>query len=151
MEKFKLDIFEKNNPSKRIDFWTLNIDDSSWILGLLKKMLENNINISTTERFYQDLEQYLTNEYVDFDEIDESLLINLFRELKIKESTMCFVIWEIESKVNIFEIRELIDKWEYIWYDASDEAMVLFMPGIKQILLITDQGYIKTSALPRSV
>lgn len=143
MESFKLEIFKKENSKGRIDFSTLNTQDSIWVLSLIKDMFYGRIDVSTTQKFYQDLEDNIDVEHVGFDEIDNCILRDILTEYEINESSLCFVIWEIESSVDLIGFGELIDKWEYIWYDSSDEAMVIFIPGINRLLLVTDHGYIK--------
>src|SRR5690606_28512971 len=98
---------------------------------------------ASTESFFSYLENEMERKIIYKDDgVSKELLSSLILEIAIKERENVYIIWDIDSSVDKMVLGELLVNWEYIWYDTSDEAMVLYIPSSKVIIFITDHGYI---------
>ncbi|HRX28165.1 MAG TPA: hypothetical protein P5235_02180 [Saprospiraceae bacterium] len=144
MEKFKIDIFEKDNPSKSIDLISLNSSDSKWVSLLLTNCIKYFSEGLDTQELFIFLGHYLDKEFKYKNDVTKKFLKNILMKLNIPFDAVCFMFWDFESGIDIIKTTDLIEKWDYIWYDTSDEALILFFPSMDKIVLITDHGVVKT-------
>lgn len=144
MEKFKLEIFKKEN-SEELRYLTLNRDDSSWIISQIFHTLGGREKFKNTDLFFNYLNDSLANKLLFEEEFSSNSLKEIQVKGEIKEDSLVFVVWDLESDIDLFRMETLINYWNYIWYDTSDEAISLFIPCSSKVLLITDHGYIKSN------
>jgi hypothetical protein len=144
MDDFKIQIFKEEQPEGLLQFTTLNTEDSKWVIGnMLKVAGMSGIN---TEQLYTFLFKSLKNEVSYDHEVSVAFLKNLLlTKSDIPPDTLCFVFWDYENGIDLFEVEELLLNWDYIWYDKSDEAMILYFPSQEKLILITDHGVVKTN------
>ena len=144
MEEFKIEILKKEKPEDLLEFTTLNMEDTKWIISNLLKVADlSGIN---TEQLYTFLFKSLKNEISYEREVSATFLENLLlTKFNIPSDTLCFVFWDYESGVDLFKVKELLNNWDYVWYDKSDEAMVLYFPSQEKLILVTDHGVVKTN------
>ena len=145
MEAFKIEIFKKERPSEPLFFKTLNREDSHWVLSNILKLAEKEGKLIGTEQLYSYLYGYLKNEVLYRDQNVRACLENALKKCQIPLDALCFVFWDCESSVDLFILKDLITYWEFVWYETSDEAVVLFFPATEKLMLITEHGLMKTN------
>ena len=141
MEKFKIEIWEKEGLN--INFRPLN---DIYIKKIIKNInKKNNIPIFNHSHtsFFEELLKYMHYELI-FLEINMSQgfkeLISLLN-LNLSENDYVDVIWNY-NEAEQFKYNILADYWEYIWYGASDEMCLIFIPNIEFPFVVTDYGTI---------
>lgn len=144
MQDFKLKVF-RNENSKELKHVSLNLDDSSWIIHQLIKVIEPMTQINDTPSFFKFLSLNLKNEMYYDKEISYEHLESVLNQNTLKNDSLVYIVWDLETKVDLFRLEDLLRFWEFIWYDVSDEAIVLFVPCIEKLLLVTDHGFIKSN------
>ncbi|SEL95023.1 hypothetical protein [Parapedobacter koreensis] len=142
MEPFKVEIFKEENQGKVFGFVSLDEFESGKVVGMLLSLTGITNNRIETPVLFKHLERYIPNK-VRYDDkgAGRDFLQSLMSELSIKGSASSYIIWDMVSRVDEFKVESLIDDWDYVWYDTSDEAMVIYIPENKTVLLVTDHGY----------
>lgn len=141
MEKFKLEIFKKDNAFD-LPYITLNKDDSIWIVDQISLTLRDSY-VKNENSFFHFLNDSLEVVFLYNNNFSSSFLKELIIRLQLTEESLVFVVWDLDLPVDLFKLENLVDYWNYIWYDASDEAIALFFPSKNKVLLLTDHGYLK--------
>lgn len=142
MEKFKLDIFKSENPGLVLDFQNLDLFTSGKIIGMLLSFLGYDSIQIVTSQLFNDI-QGRSFSKINYDgEVTTGFLNNLISDLDIDKDDKLFVIWDLKSSVDVFAADTLVRYWNFIWYDTSDEGVLLFIPDRKLGLFVTDRGYI---------
>ena len=73
-----------------------------------------------------------------YQNIEKSLEVRtVFQDLAIPLDQEVFLIWNYDYDIDKFNLSYLIRYWEDIWFSASDEAIGVFCPAIKKIVIIT--------------
>lgn len=143
MDKFKIDIYRSENEGTIFNFETLDDFGSGKLIGMLFSLLEITSYEISTKSFFSYLEGKLADKIFYKDPgVDKDLLYSLSKELLLEGQDNVYIIWDVNSRVDSIKLAELINNWDYIWYDVSDEAIVLFFPISKRIVFITDHGYV---------
>lgn len=143
MEPFKIEIFKEENQGKVFDFVSLDEFESGKVVGMLLSLTGITNNKIETPGLFRHLERYIPNK-VGYDDkgVGRNFLQSLMSELSVHGSATSCVIWDMASRVDEFKAESLIDDWDYVWYDTSDEALVIYIPENKVVLLVTDHGYV---------
>lgn len=136
MEKFKLDIYEKENGHSLSGFNALEVNRRNESMNYLYKIV--GISGETKDLFF-DLESKLISK--DFEEDFTHDIDAIFKEFGFSLNEKLIIIWN-RNNFDEFDANVLINEWNYIWYGSSDEAIILFQEGMKKILLITHYGRI---------
>ncbi len=134
----------KENPGKSFEIESLDNDESQLMYKEIKKAL--NINEGgpcNTQLIFASADNYLPN-LIDYqDEIDDSVI----REVLIGQfgsalDDELYIFWDSETPIDAIKVNVLVENWDYIWYDASDEAILVFNHNKWRLALITEQGYL---------
>lgn len=144
MEKFKVDIYLSEHPGGGVFMYESLTDfQSGKVIGMLFSLLGiTDFNIPT-QAFYPFLEREIEKKIIYNDSIDSELLSTVIETINSGDNNEdIYIIWDIASCIDKMRIGDLIDNWEYIWYDTSDETAVLYMPNNKSIVIVTDRGYL---------
>lgn len=141
MEQYKLDAFAFDHPEK-LDIWTLDNHLSNVIISGLFKTLDIDIkNAHPFKEVYDKLGNSLIidsiNEKEGFDVLFSKIFIS-----QLNDEDQVFLIWNINTPVDICSVKILKKYWDYIWYGSSDEALLLFVPE-KFVLQLSDWGEVK--------
>jgi len=144
MDQFKLDIFSKEHCDvSRIGIKTLlNQQSRDIIIEMLSLLGIDKSIIASSAEFFESFEktlQYRTQ--YGRDGVSRALLKDLLTNVGVVDSDLVYLIWSLEENVDTIEAKNLFKYWEYIWYDASDEALILYIEK-KEVVLITDRGHI---------
>lgn len=144
MDSYKLDIFRDENPSKALEFLTFNAFDSKWLLDKFLVDIGCLSIVESTQNLFTVVEGLLQKEILYKDCISKTFLKSIFDSKGIKEDSIVFIIWDYNTGVDIFKTSTLLENWDYIWYDTSDEAIILYLPSLKNVFLLSDHGLIKS-------
>jgi len=142
MDNYKLDIFRKET-AEELQYLSLNFEDSLWITQSIISIIDPQVSINNTPSYFRFLEASLEEEVRYDQEVLKEDLGSILDLDSLKLDSLIYVVWDLESKVDLFKLDNLLNYWEYIWYDSSDEAIILFVPCIRKILLVTDHGFVK--------
>ncbi len=145
MEKFKIQIFKEEKPGELFQFVTLNLEDSKWVVKNILKAGAISEEINETHLLYSLLLESLENEILYKNKVSATLLKKVLTTFSFSLDSICFVFWDFENGVDLFIVDDLLGNWDYIWYDTSDEAMILYFPCKEKLILITDFGILKTN------
>jgi hypothetical protein len=146
MQKFKKDIYNNENTNKPLKLDELGEDQSDLIFQKIKTLLAlGNEELNTPSVFFA-ADNFLPTTYQYPNEIDKTTILNLLsHRMKLPLESSVFIFWDLESPIDIIAVKELANNWDYIWYDVSDEAILIYSDLEKKLALITEQGYIKTN------
>ena len=143
MEKFKVDIYLSEHDGNEVfKYETLSDFQSGKVIGMLLSLLGITDCNTLTQTFYPFLEQEIDEKIIYKDSADSVLLSSVFSQIATDDNDAVYIIWDIDYRVDRMRLGDLIDNWEYIWYDTSDEAVILYLPQRKSIVFVTDRGYL---------
>jgi hypothetical protein len=139
MEPFKFDIYKSENPDLDLNITSLDPLESGKIIGfLLCHHMIDDPQIKNSN-FFHLLEKSV--EKISCQEITSALIDQIIQREEVDKESEVFIIWDLDTLVDKTDCSTLIINWDYIWYDASDEALILFFVKSKLTVLITDRGY----------
>lgn len=141
MEKFKTEIFEKENPGSQFEFVTLDAFESGKLIGFLLERLGFSDPLITDQEFFSRCEQFLHSKISGSGEVSVSDLRNLLDKGQVDSDKSAYIIWSVATLVDQVALRYLLDNWDFFWYDTSDEAMMIYLPGVNQVVLVTESRY----------
>ena len=145
MDKFKIEIYQRENRGETLPIKTLGKEKSVSIFHEIKSILDVN-KMCDTQSFYLSADNVLPNLIKYEDDIDNLFLYGvLIKELGLSLDSNVFIFWDSETPIDTIKVNVLIDNWDYIWYDSSDEAILIYNDDKRRIALITEKGYIKTN------
>ena len=124
METFKKPIKcgDLSNKEKTLLQESINI--------LLKENIDNKFFFKKIIEKFRNIKPFnLIETSSQFDEV--------LKEINIVDEEDIYLIWEYPSDIDKIVLKYLIKHWEDIWFSASDEAVVLFFPKSKRLVLIT--------------
>ncbi len=136
MEKFKLDIYEKEIGRTFPKIEALDINDKNEALKKICKHIglpKDNVDL------FIELENKLPN--IDFNEEFTFDIKLIFKEFSFEETGDILIIWDIDN-IDKVDTKALLDNWNYIWYGSSDDAIILYQKEQNKLLLITHYGRI---------
>src|SRR6478735_665851 len=135
MQDFKLDIYKEKKGTVFSGIESLGV----LRIKEIAEEIFNLIGLSALkkERFFPSIENKLA--YKDFE--DTYSIRSIFQELKFEDSGDLLILWD-ENSIDRVDTNALLDNWEYIWYDVSDDAVILYHQESKNLLLITHYGRI---------
>ena len=145
MEEFKVQIFKEENPNKELRYISLSSKDSKWVTINILELSGVSKSVNETPLFYTSIMKSLENEIDSKGDITSKFLKDLLTSLDITLDSICFIFWDYESRIDLFTVQDVIDHWEYVWFGSSDEAIVLYFPGNRKLIFLTDYGLIKTN------
>jgi hypothetical protein len=146
MEKYKIEIFKKENSNDTFEFKTLSEFLSGKVIGLLLRHFGFKTMNVTNVDFFRNLETNIRNKIpYGSSGITKVQLENIFSNFRITDDSPIFLIWDLDTMIDYLTLRNLLKYFEYIWYDSSDEALVLFVPEAEFVVLLTDRGYLACS------
>ena len=153
MQKFKLEIYKKENQRSILEYETLNLDESNSIFLKIKNIVKCISKDLDDEVIFKSAEKKLFQCIDVKDEIDQDLIAHIFLDIiKLPLDSKVYIFWDINSFIDQFNIEKLIENWEYIWYDTSDEAILIYIEFKSILMLITDHGFIKLNyAISQSI
>ncbi|RYE18318.1 MAG: hypothetical protein EOP51_22205 [Sphingobacteriales bacterium] len=142
MEQFKLDIF-KSETGEDLDFTTINDVESDRV----KKVMLNLLGLADCSITTQGLFKYLEGNIAyktkyPRSDIDGDFMQIMLKKLNVSYPTTGYILWDMTNKVDQFDLEYLIKNWDSVWFGVSDEALMLYLPNYKIVLLMTDHGYI---------
>lgn len=142
MEKFKVDIYLSEHDGNEVfKYETLDGFQSGKVIGMLLSLLGITDCAIPSQAFYPFLEKEIDEKIIYNDSVDNGLLSSVFLQITADNDDV-YIIWDIDCSVDRMRMDDLIDNWEYIWYDTSDEAVILYLPQRKSIVFVTDRGYL---------
>jgi len=141
MEKFKVDIYRSEHGNEVFKYETLGGFQSGKVIGMLLSLLGITDYNTPAQAFYPFLEKEIGDKIIYNDGVDSGLLSSVFSLITTDDNDDVYIIWDIDCNVDTMRLSDLIDNWEYIWYDTSDEAVILYLPHSKNIIFVTDRGY----------
>lgn len=145
MDKFKIEIYQRENRGETLPIKALGKEKSVLIFHEIKSILDVN-KMCDTQSFYLSADNVLPNLIKYDDEIDNLAIYGvLIKELGLSLDSNVFIFWDCETPIDTIKVNVLIDNWDYIWYDSSDEAILIYNDDKRRIALITEKGYIKTN------
>lgn len=134
MDKYKQEFFLKEY-NKGLEFETLSFKDSNSLIEKLGLILNLNINNFTTQKLYSELSKILPNKSLIetnyFDKIINAVGINQFNDENI------YLIWSIYDEIDKVKVSFANEFWDSVWQPPSDDALIIFLPASKKIILIT--------------
>ncbi|PQV44582.1 hypothetical protein CLV33_1212 [Jejuia pallidilutea] len=139
MDEFKLENFKKEYK-KDLIFLELSDFETKRIVNRIKN--ENRFNNHlplTLSLFWKELESNSIN--VESTNILEEIFNVL--NLKVSSSSIVYIIWDFEKPIDVFKYDEVSKYWDDIWYDTTDEIILLCIEDY--YILITDYGEIRYS------
>lgn len=143
MEKFKIDIYLAENKGNEVfQYETLNGFQSGKIIGMLLALFGVTDHATTPQAFYPVIDKELDKKIFYDTIVDSRLLFSIFSKFTTDFNSEVYVVWNIDCDVDRMRLGDLVDYWEYIWYDTSDEAIILYLPQSKNIVFVTDRGYL---------
>jgi hypothetical protein len=134
VEKFKEDIYlsETNQSLSKV----FSVKRKDEILSKILKIINSDRN---TGNLFAEIENKLL--FKDLDEEFTFDIERIFLDFKFKRDKELFVFWN-KNDIDKIEANDLIEKWEYIWYGSSDDAVILFDEPNERVLMITHYGRI---------
>lgn len=139
MEQFKLENFKKEHK-KDLTFLELSDYETKMFLKRIKNENRFNDHLSLSlSLFWNELElNSITVESTD-------KLTEIFNQLNlnISNDSIVYVVWSFDEPIDAFKYEEISKYWDDIWYDISDEIVLLCTEG--HYVLITDYGEIRYS------
>jgi hypothetical protein len=141
MEDFKNRIFEDEHPGQKLVYQTLSKEESNKVIGDISQLVKADI-VLNSKSFFRFFESVLTDGIAlnEGDLAADAGLKTIFATANLDDTSQVFVIWSFDELVDTFSFYDLIKYWDYIWYGPSDEAVILFFPSSRFVLLITDWG-----------
>lgn len=135
MEKFKIENFEKEKgrPFPKIVAFKGKQELLAILSGIFK---DANVNSLKPRQMFIDLSKCL--DYKDINDDAKDIRPLLLRFGFNREGNI-YLVWD-KNHIDELAISDLIEYWEYIWYPAGDEAVILYCKVSHKILLITDHG-----------
>lgn len=136
MEQFKLENFKKERK-KDLAFLELSDYETRIFVNRIKNENRFNNHLSLS-LFWHELEP----NSITVESTNE--LTEIFNQLNlnISNDSVVYVVWDFES-IDVFKYKEISKYWDDIWYDTSDEIILLCTEGY--YILITDYGEIRYS------
>lgn len=134
MENFKLDIYKSETGDFFPEIEPLNNKHKDEIINEIKNLVGLSLE---TENLFVGLAEKLSKK--DFDEKFTYDIHSIFKkfDLSVKETTL--IIWN-RNEIDEINTKILLDKWEYIWYGDSDDAIILYQKKYGKLLLISHYG-----------
>lgn len=131
--------------SKQMEIWQLDINLSQEIFS--KIFLNQFVDLPkhlTMQKLNEVLPFHLTLEGIN----DKNGFLNILSALPYKVSfdEQVLLIWDIKDPIDVCTIDTLKTFWNYIWYGASDEMLIIFIPG-KVVLMICDWSEVRWQGL----
>lgn len=143
MEKFKVDIYLSEHDGNAVfKYETLSGFQSGKVIGMLLSLLGITDCDTSSQAFYPFLDKEIDEKIIYNDSVDSGVLSTVFSQIATDDNDDVYIIWDIDCSVDRMRLSDLIDNWEYIWYDTSDEAVILYLPHSKNIVFVTDRGYL---------
>lgn len=143
MEKFKVDIYLSEHDGNEVfKYETLSDFQSGKVIGMLLSLLGFTDCDTLSQAFYPFLEKEIDEKIIYNDSVDGGLLSTVFSQIVTDDNDDVYIIWDIDCTVDRMRLSDLIDNWEYIWYDTSDEAVILYLLHSKNVVFVTDRGYL---------
>jgi hypothetical protein len=144
MDKFKLLLFKEEFKCD-LDYIGISIINSNLVINELLNSL-NLDKIDVCQSFFEKVFDKLEDDFVTNKPIDLNLIFNLIHEKSIKFDLTVnldvYLIWEFDLPVDLINMNILKQYWDFIWFDGSDESMLIFAPD-NFIIQICDWGEIK--------
>ena len=141
MEKFKTEIFENEKPGSRLEFVTLDEVESGKVIGFLLKALGFPDPKITDQEFFPRCEDRIDTKVSGNGEVTADDIRSLFDKGQLQSEEQAYLIWGVWTLVDQVALHYLLDNWEFFWYDASDEAILIYLPGPKNAVLVTESRY----------
>ena len=147
MKEFKIKLFKEENSG---DMQYSELKDGE--LNLFKNSLKSLVKYKFTSDSCADFFNYLDNNlnyWKTFNDIDDpDLFTEISRDLKLDQNggeSDVYIVWRYPDEIDKFKLITLKNYWDYIWYSASDDAIVLVVPEKSAVILVTHYGDIKTN------
>lgn len=143
MEKFKVDIYLSEHDGNAVfKYEILSGFQSGKVIGMLLSLLGITDCDTSSQAFYSFLDKEIDEKIIYNDSVGSGVLSTVFSQIATDDNDDVYIIWDIDCSVDRMRLSDLIDNWEYIWYDTSDEAVILYLPHSKNIVFVTDRGYL---------
>ena len=129
--------------SLSLEYQSLNRPDSISLLEKIVKRCGISDNINSTQELFKNINKSLREEVIYGDDFSSQTLSDLIKNHQLDGNSLVYIVWDYESSIDQIRFTDILKYWDYIWYDSSDEAIILYFPSIEKVVLITDHGVLK--------
>lgn len=136
MQKFKEEIFI-NETGQQFLCEPISENELSEFSEYLRKKYE----IDLSSNFFIQVRERLSHHRAFNQDLSGKDLMAL-SDHKPANKEEVFVIWNYPNEIDKMKWDYLIDRWDYIWYNVSDEAVGIYFSINKMLILITDYNTI---------
>ena len=141
MENFKLEIFNKEHKGEKFLFQKVKDQELSNLIQELTRIV-GNAEIKASIEFFNTIKLNF-NRTLQMNKTNN--LKEIFKQIGLKGSSLgdvSYLIWKFPNDIDRFDLKFLINNWNYIWYGDSDDAVVIYIEN-KILMLITHYGTVK--------
>ena len=141
MENFKIEHFEKDNPSKKFpEVHSLSLRETESVCQKLSEKLGLN---SQDPKLIVDIIDQKSVSLKEFDANDDEFLLSaVLSHLSIQPSENIYINWYRYDQIDKISYDDLNSCFGYIWYPAADDIDI-FDSSFSWILTISHEGYIE--------
>lgn len=136
MEKFKIDLYEKETGKPFPDYEVLSKEDRADIIMEISNIIKTPIS---SQKLFTTLSTFLRHK--DFDQEFTFDIERIFNESGFSCDEEIHILWNEEHIDKIKKVY-LQNLWESLWFGGGDEAIILYCSSNMKIVLITDYGRI---------
>jgi hypothetical protein len=141
LEKFKIEKFKAENSGEFPPFTELNESHMEVMYDSLHSRFQ--IPIENSEVMFTSVME--TGSPSPVEDLHDSCWLK--RYFKHPEQDV-YIIWDKDA-VDLMSIESLIKYWNFLWYDVSDEAVILYSPSDGNMVLVCHWSVVY--ALPQSI
>jgi len=134
MENYKLDIYLKETGNIFAGIKNISVFKQSAIIKGLRKQAELN---DENSNLFIALRELLAEIIFTAEETNDLKLI--FDRLVFDTNEDIYLIWD-DKNIDQINICTLIANWQYIWYGAGEDAVILYTSNSKKIIVVTHYG-----------
>ena len=131
MEDFKIKIFKEETGKEFPDFEKINPTEVEHLIDTIKKTIIKEGNDDENVYILMSQTTYYKTEHPD-----DQPLIEVFNELNFPIPEKLYIIWHFDE-ADLMCSKDIIEYWEYIWYDIGDDALILYNKEDNKWILIT--------------
>lgn len=138
MQQYKLNNLKREKPDFNFDFESIPKGEFEKIVSKCKseRIKELFFSKSPFTNFMENYTQKVIvpdlNKVAGFNELINKVSFN-------SDSTTLFVFWNA-NEVDKIKVDTLKKFWEYIWYDDSDEAVIIFDSNDEKVIMVVENN-----------
>lgn len=129
--------FESNFSDKltNLNYSLLSEVEKNNVINYFSIRLGVNKESINETRFYELLEQNLSNTCNIIDESDLSSMLESIGMEKLSYNQEIILIWKMPDQLVKIKFYELLKHWDEIWCPPADDAIVLRIPNVNTALI----------------